>query len=601
MVQSATNLDVAPVSDAERLAAAVGLIPRGAIAEAEAIARAVLSKDPANAEAFNLLGAAAIARNDGPAAVRVLAAAASAFPDRAEIVSNLAVAHQMTGAVEAALAAAAHACALDPRDLPKRLMLAQLNLEAGRLEEAVGGAEGLLSASPGDADILAFAAAVAMAQGDTGSAEHLLVRATAAAPAHLDAQLNLSALLAARGRRQPALAAAERARLAAPTDGRARIAFAARLAEAGRLDEAEAEIKLILAVAPEVVEPNELWSRITLARGGVEKAIASLAELVRRRGGGDGEALAALARILRAAGRFEQALTVATELAGRPDAPPGVMRLRQSLLLSTGRFAEAWPASRHDAGTVDGIVIAPGHDLAETLVQLRFATALANRLGRPLALYGEDVGAVLATGSQLAPTAAPPPAGATLLALAAAPEFATDPGAVPPPAGLPSPDPERAAAWASALEAYPKPRIGVVWGDGRDGPSLAAIAEALATGGTLIGLTTGEDRHQLAAHPAIVDGGRHLRDLADVVAAVSVLDGLVAVEGAVLAVAGALGKPGIALIAAGHGWPWLPRPDGRCHWFPTIAACRQQRPGGWHDVTAALPALVAALSTDPAP
>ena len=600
MTPAAASLDVAPVSDAERLAAAAGLIPRGDIVEAEAIARSVLSRNPANAEALNLLGAAAIARHDGPAAVRVLAAAASAFPDRAEIVSNLAIAHQMTGAREPALAAAERAWSLDPRDVRRRLMLGQLCLEDGRLEDAVRHGESLLVAAPDDADVLVFAASVALSQGDTDAAERMLTRAAATSPDHLDAQLNLSTLLAGHGRRGPALAAAERARLVAPTDLRTRIGFAARLAEAGRLDEAEAEIKQVLAVAPEQVEPNELWSRIALARGSVEKAIASLAELVRRRGG-DGEALVALARILRAAGRFEQALTVVADLAGRADAPFSLLRLRRSLLLATGRFAEAWPRSSQDAATLDGVVVETGHDLAETLVQLRFATDLATRVGRPLALYGEDVRAVLAAGSPLVPADAPPAAGAILLALTAAPEFAAEPGAEPPLAGSPSPDPERTAAWAAALEAFPKPWIGVVWGDGVDGPSLASLAEALPPGGTLVGLTSGEDRHQLAAHPAIVDGGRHLRDLADVVAAVSVLDGLVAVEGAVLATAGALGKPGVAMLAAGHGWAWLPRSDGRARWFPAITVCRQQRPGSWHDVTAALAGLVAAFTPDIAP
>lgn len=600
MTRGAASLDVAPVSDAERLAAAIGLIPRGEIVEAEAIARSVLSRDPVNAEALNLLGAAAIARQDGPAAVRVLAAAASAFPDRAEIVSNLAVAHQMTGARDAALAAAERAWSLDPGDVRRRQMLGQLCLEDGRLIDAARHAESLLAAAPDDVDVLVFAATVAMSQGDTGSAERLLVRAAATSPDHLDAQLNLSMLLAARGRRQPALAAAERARLAAPTDVRARIGFAARLAEAGRLDEAEAEIKQVLAVTPERVEPNELWSRIALARGSVEKAIASLAELVRRRGG-DGEALVALARVLRAAGRFEQALTVVAELAGRPDAPFGLLRLRQSLLLSTGRFTEAWPVSAHDTTTLDGIVVETGHDLAETLVQLRFADALAIRLGRPLALYGDDVDTLIAAGSQLVPADAPPAPGATLLALTAAPELGAEPGAEPPATGSPQPDPERAAAWATALAAYPKPWIGVTWGDGSDGPSLASIAEAFSFGGTLIGLTSGDDRHQLATRADIVDGGRHLRDLADVVAAVSVLDALVGVEGAALAAAGALGKPGVALLATGHGWAWRAGPDGRCHWFNSIAACRQQRPGGWHTVTAALPDIVATLLSDPAP
>lgn len=599
MTGSAASLDIWPVSDAERLAAAAGLIPRGDIVEAEAIARGVLSRNPADAEALNLLGAAAIARQDGPAAVRVLSAAASAFPDRAEIASNLAIAHQMTGAVESALAAAAHACTLDPSDGPRRLTLGQMCLEAGRLGEAVGHAEALIVASPDDADVLAFAAAVAMAQGDKGSAERLLVRATRTAPAHVDAQLNLSALLAARGRRQAALAAAERARLAAPADLRARIGFAARLAEAGRLDEAEGEIKQVLAAAPERIEPNELWSRIALARGSAEKAISSLAELARRRGG-DAEALAALARVLRAAGRFEQSLTVVMELAGRPDAAPGAVRLKQALLLSTGRFAEAWPRSGLDAATLDGLLVPPGDDLAETLVQLRYAAALAVRLGRTLALHGDDIGAVIGAGSPLVPVATPPGDGATLLALAAAPELATDPGEEPPPVPAPSPDAERAAAWATALEAYPRPWIGLAWGDGNAGPSLAALAEVLPAGGTLVGLTTGEDRHQLAAHPAIVDGGRHLRDLADVVAAVSVLDRLVAVEGAVLAIAGALGKPAVAVLPAGHGWPWLPGPDGRARWFPSVAVCRQARPGGWHDVLATLPGVLAALSPDAA-
>jgi Flp pilus assembly protein TadD len=586
--------EVEPVTDGERLSAAVGLIARGDVAEADAIARGVLARDPSNAEALNLLGAAAIARQDGPGAVRVLAAAASAFPDRAEIVSNLAVAYQMTGAQDAALAAAEHACALEPGDARKRLMLGQLSLEGGRLRDASRHAEALLAAAPDDADALVFAATVALSEGDTGSAERLLVRAAARAPDHLDAQLNLSSLLAARGRRRPALAAAERARLAAPTDVRARIGFAARLAEAGRLDEAEVEIKQVLAVAPERVEPNELWSRIALARGSVEKAIASLAELVRRRGG-DHEAMVALARILRAAGRFEQALTVVGDLAGRPDAPLGLLRLRQSLLLSTGRFAEAWPSSTVEAATIDGIVVENGCDIAEALIQLRFADALADRLGRTVPLYGEDVRALTGDPSRLAPAEGPPGPDTTLLALPAVPELFDDRLVAPLPGEPPRCDPERAAAWATALAAYPKPWIGVTWGDGVDAPSLEAIVSALDLPGTLVGLTGGEDRHQLATHPSVVDGGRHLRDLADVVAAVSLLDGFGGVEGAVLAVAGALGKPGVALLAAGHGWPWRAGPDGRSVWFPTIAVSRQPRPGSWHDAIAGLSALAATI------
>jgi Flp pilus assembly protein TadD len=586
-------VEIAPVSDAERLAAAVGLIPRGDVAAAEAIARGVLARDAGNAEAANLLGAAAIARNDGPAAVRVLAAAASAFPGRAEIVSNLAVAHQMTGDLAAAFAAAEHACTLEPRDAPKRLMLGQLCLDLGRTAEAAGHAEALLSAAPGDADVLVFAATVALADGDTRAAEALFARAAATAPNHLEAQLNLARLLAAGGRRRAALAAAERARLAAPADGRARVGFAARLAEAGRLDEAEAEIKQVLAAGPEAVEPNELWSRIALARGAVEKAIASMADVARRRGG-DTEALAALARILRAAGRYEQALAITGTLAERADAPAEVARMRRALLLSLGRLAEAWPALEAAGDEPGGLVAEPGDDLAETLIHLRYAERLAARLGGPLPIHGADVAALLPAGSALAPAVAAPLPGTTLLALSAVPRALAVPDNDAPRTAPPAPDGERRAAWAAALAEHPRPWIGITWGDGHEGPPLGAVAGPVGGEGTLVGLTGGEDRHQLAAHPAIIDGGRHLSGLADVVAAVAVLDGLVGVEGAVLAVAGALGTPAVALLPAGHGWAWRPDAGGRAAFFPTVAVCRQDRPGSWRPVLEQLPAAFAA-------
>lgn len=585
--------EVAPVSDAERLAAAIGLIPRGNVAEAEAIARGVLGRDAANVEALTLLGAAAIARNDGPAAVRVLAAAASAFPGRAEILANLAVAHQMAGDVDAALAAAEQASALDPADVRKRLMLGQLCLDMDRTEDADGHAAALLAASPDDPDVLVFAASVAQTQMDPSTAERLLVRAAALSPGHLEAQLNLSRLLAARGRRQAALAAAERARLAAPMDGRARVGFAARLAEAGRLDEAEVEVKQVLAAGPELVEPNELWSRITLARGGVEKAIASMADLARRRGS-DPEALLALARVLRAAGRFEQALTIVGTLADRGTATADVLRMRQGLLLSLGRYGEAWPLLEVSEARLGGLVAEPSADVAETLVHLRHAERLAARIGRPLPLHGAEAIVLAGAAGALVPAEGTAAAGTELLALSAVPRVIAAPEAGLPLAPVPKPDGERRAAWAAALSDLPRPWIGMTWSDGRDGPPLAALAALVNTRGTLVGLTGGEDRHQLAAHPAIVDGGRHLADLADVVAAVSLLDGFVGVEGAVLAVAAAFRTPAVAVLAAGHGWPWRADPDGRAAWFPDVVVCRQERAGPWQPVLDRLPSLLAA-------
>ena len=561
------------VSTTERLAAAAAMLARGDLAEAEATVHAVLAAEPTNAKALNLLGAAALAQGDGPAALRILSAAASLAPDRPEIVANLAVAHQMAGDGAAALAAAEHAAALAPHDPGHRRLVGQLLLETGDAAAARDAADALLAIAPDDPDALVFAASVTLAYGDRDAAEAMLAHAVAVAPGHAEAQLNLSELLALRGERTRALAAAERAQLAAPADLRARLGLARRLAEAGELDRAEVAVKRVLAVGPERLEPNELWSRVALARGEVEKAIGSLAELARRRGGDD-DALFCLARLLGAAGRTEQALTIAEDLATRPVPPRGAEALRRDLLLRLGRFAAAWPPLPDvDPTEISGFIAAAG-DPAETLVALAAAEALAG--DRRLALHGDDTLAALLPADTRLDVAATATEGAVLAPLAAAPALA---GGVARPARPPAVDPGRAAAWAEALAGLPRPLIGIAWSDGIAGPPLDALVDALDGAGTLVGLATCGDRAALAGYPDVLDGGRHLADLADAVAAVAGLDAVVAADGAVLAVAGALGRPAVAVLPPGHGWAWHAGEDGRATFFPSVLVRRQPRPG----------------------
>lgn len=588
------------VSAGERIDGAAVLAAKGRRREAEAVLRGVLDDLPGHTGAIAVLGAIALAEGDAGAARRMLGAVLSAVPGHGEAAYNLAVAHRLSGDADAALAAAEHAAALTPDDVRAHLLLGGLLLERGALGPARAAAARALAQQPDNPDALVLAGAIALAGGGEDEALALVERATALAPDHAEAQLDLSELLARRGRRHAALAAAERAALAQPAHLDARTVLARRLAECGELDRAETAIKHVLAVTPEQIEPNVLWSRIALARGAVEKAVSSLAELVRRRGG-DAAALAALAALLVAAGRREQALATLDVARAMPEVPAAATALRVAVLAGLGRFAEAWPASaRPSDASFDAVVAQQAGDVAETLIALAAAERLAARRGR-LVLYGASaLSGLLPADGALRPEPGPPPAEpAAGLETTADPTAAGPVAATAPIAGLalaaapaalgegpyavlpPRLDADRVAAWRAAFDGLPRPLIGLDWADGLSGPPFEALAEALdaVAGGTLVALASGERRRDLALRPGMLDGGRHLRCHADTAAAVSLLDAVVAPDGPVLALAGALGRPAVAVLPPGHGWAWSADADGRALWFPSVRVRIQPRPG----------------------
>lgn len=90
----------------------------------------------------------------------------------------------------------------------------------------------------------------------------------------------------------------------------------------------------------------------------------------------------------------------------------------------------------------------------------------------------------------------------------------------------------------------------------------------------------------------LVDLGREIGDCADMAAIMEGLDLVVSSCTAPLHLAGALGRPAIAMLQADADWRWLiKRADSP--WYPTMRLYRQQRPGDWDGLVAAIAADLA--------
>jgi hypothetical protein len=154
---------------------------------------------------------------------------------------------------------------------------------------------------------------------------------------------------------------------------------------------------------------------------------------------------------------------------------------------------------------------------------------------------------------------------------------------------------ERLERWRSRLE-RPKraerARVGIVWG-GNAGHAndrhRSARLEDFAVCGDLEGITwfslqkgAQEERHScdsLTLDPL----GPEIEDFADSAAILTYLDLVIAVDTAIVHLAGAIGKPVWTLLPFIPDWRWmLERNDSP--WYPSMRLFRQPRAGDWESV-----------------
>jgi ADP-heptose:LPS heptosyltransferase len=94
-----------------------------------------------------------------------------------------------------------------------------------------------------------------------------------------------------------------------------------------------------------------------------------------------------------------------------------------------------------------------------------------------------------------------------------------------------------------------------------------------------------EDRAYAATHPNLLDISGALEHFADTGAVLAGIDLLIAVDTAVVHLAGAIGVPTWVLVPEPADWRWLiDREDSV--WYPTLRLFRQKKPTEWAPVIA---------------
>jgi tetratricopeptide (TPR) repeat protein len=323
-------------------------------------------------------------------------------------------------------------------------------------------------------------------------------------------------------------------------------------------------------------------------------------------------ALAGLDRNAEALECLEQALRI------EPDLPFAVNN-RSCLLLAQGHLQEGfqglevrWQIAPFKDQKLDtsaplwlggsspsGNTILVHHEqgLGDTLQFIRYVPLLARRGARvvlrlPAALL--EIMRTLEGVAQIVSNAAPlPPHDLHCPVMSLPLAFGTTVQTIP--AGIPylRADPVRTAQWSARLGAKLRPRVGLVWAGrhrppinyARDVP-LAALQPLLELDADFISLqreVAPADSIALASMPRIARHGECLSDFADTAALVANLDLVIAVDTAVVHLAGALGRPVWVMNRYAPCWRWL-RGRSDSPWYPTARLFKQTSFGNWAGV-----------------
>lgn len=436
--------------------------------------------------------------------------------------------------------------------------------------EAIALYEVALARSPNHVPAMLGAAAAARANGDHARAVVFLTRADRTQPARADVAVALGEALTATSRLVEAAEAFDKARAARPLDA----ALAARLGTA------------------------------RLAAGDADGAVSAFEQALRL-DPGEPSALSSLGSALVAAGRP----LAAVEAFRRADSKASAGRAAALLTLGdvAGGFADldavasrpAWAARlpNWDGGRVSGtLLVWMGGDPIE-LITFAPALALARSLVGELVLVVPKPFVRLASALTGVDRVAADHEPADWLGKAAS---AAPISGLPHRLGLTAgsflsrrplvfAEPALGDRWKGRLDlGHGKPAVGLVWGDGLGLADLAPLTgitdlrfialERLPS--TMLARSPSASGWEVVGSPVRIehpgpDFAAGVDARVDCVALLSQLDAVIAIDGQPLRLAGALQRPGVALLAAAADWVW--RMEGeRTPVFPSLSLLRRR-------------------------
>lgn len=381
-----------------------------------------------------------------------------------------------------------------------------------------------------------------------------------------------------------------------------------------------AVLEAVVARAPGLAAAHQNLGAALHALGRLDEAAACFRALVRRRGD-DVAALTSLGAVLADLGRLDQALALLRRAVRLAPEDGEAQWTLATTLLAAGDLAHGWPAFEwrwHRPGLtrprlpeppwqgepLDGrtIRLDAEQGRGDTLQFVRFAGMVAARGGRVVVRCQPALADLVATAPGVATAVGsdrpPPPCAVRLPLMSLARVLGIDrldaiPAAVPYLAA----DPARVAHYRDRLAARTPgavQRVGIAWAgtathrnDRNRSVAAARFAGlAAAPGVALFSLQVGPRAGELAA--AGLAGRVHdltpdIADFCDSAAIVTALDLVIAVDTALVHLAGALARPVWVALPFAADWRWL-RDRTDSPWYPTARLFRQPAPGDWLSV-----------------
>ncbi|MBL8703874.1 MAG: tetratricopeptide repeat protein [Rhodospirillales bacterium] len=460
-----------------------------------------------------------------------------------------------------------------------------------------------------------------------------------AAPESAAAALDRAIQLHRQGQHDQAIEAYSAILRADPAQPRVWVNLGVVLRAAGRLDAAVAAYRRAIALDPGNAGIHSNLGNVLRDLGRRDEAIAAQ-ERALELDPSNHAASYNMALLLRDLGRWREALPHfdrcisgghdraevrldhATTLLAMGDYAAGFRAFEARLAMPDGAPANS-EAPLWDGGALDGrsILVQVEQGPRDTLTFLRYVPMLAARGGRVTVSAPATMAQMIAAlpgVSLVVPGGRAAPRTDLRVPLNSLPLlFGTRPDTVP--RDLPYlrlPTGRLAREWFAPGSEADAVKVGVVWADrsrsraadrGRPGrvcPFECFLRLAALPGVALYSLQTGpaaEDVQRLAAPALVRTPLAEFADLADAAEAILSLDLVVGVDSAVLILAAALGKPGIAVLPPGADWRWTDAdgtPGAASPWFPSLALFRQEVAGDWNAVFDRVAQAVAAFHPD---
>lgn len=560
--------------------------------------RDILSAEPDNADALNLLGVVMQAAGDLETSIELLTRATELTPDFFGGFANLGNALQASGRLDDAVAAFDTAIALNPESMETANNLASVYNELKRFDAARTAAETALRLYPNFPEALVNKGNALAGLGNVVDAVDAYMSALDLNPSHAGALFNLGNAYADQGEYQAAIAPYERAIAVDGGDADKHFNLAIALLRLDRFETAVGAFETALELRPEHVD----------ALCNIAGALQSL--------GRTGEAIERLRRAI----------------AYQPDSPD----LHWNLALASlqhGDYEAGWreyewrwrtptfiayrrdfEAPEWDGEDLDGrtLLIHAEQGFGDGIQFCRLASQAARAGGRVVLECRPQLTRLLGSLDGVAERfdlGQPLPDFDVQIPLLSLPRvlgltLQTVPAEVP---YLSAPD---GVAVDSRIAEAAGLKVGLAWAgsptrvdNSKRSCDLARFADLLGVPGVnFFSLQVGDARGQLATVSAaakLIDLGQDFTDFADTAAAIQTLDLVISVDTSVLHLAGALGKPAWGVLSKPSGFLWMnDREDSP--WYPTIRLFRQLESGDWPSVFAKLRAGLVNLAAEKA-